>query len=150
MKRSLLLAGIGLLCLSALGFSATPGRHPEYLHAIQSLRDARWMLEHRPVDRAVTQSETAAIQEVDAALDGLKQAAVEDGKNLHEHEHVEDPSDRVQHLHKAKDFLAEAHHYAAEPEDDPRVRGLQQQILHHIDAAAGLTDRALRESRGHN
>ena len=40
-----------------------PGRHPAYLHALTDLRDARWNLEHRPGDAAVSAQEDVAIVE---------------------------------------------------------------------------------------
>ena len=38
-----------------------PGKHPAYLHALTDLRTARWMLEHRPGDPAVSGREDESI-----------------------------------------------------------------------------------------
>jgi len=38
-----------------------PGDHPYYIHALSDLRDARWNLEHRAGDAAVSANEDVAI-----------------------------------------------------------------------------------------
>ena len=45
-----------------------PSKRPEYLHALSDLRDARWNLEHRPRDAAVSGQEDVAITEIDYAI----------------------------------------------------------------------------------
>ena len=63
-----LLAGLALAA-SVVSLSANaydlPGHHPAYLHALTDLRDARWNLEHRAGDAAVSANEDAAIVEVE-------------------------------------------------------------------------------------
>src|SRR5580704_9289969 len=76
-----------LVCL-ALPFAANadlPGKHPAYLHALSDLRAARWMLEHRPGDAAVSEHEDMAIMEIDKAIGEIKHAAIDDGKDIHDH-----------------------------------------------------------------
>src|ERR1700743_3921644 len=80
--RNKLLLG-GLLALVSLAANADmPGKHPAYLHALSDLRAARWMLEHRPGDAAVSAQEDVAITEIDKAIGEIKKASIDDGKNL--------------------------------------------------------------------
>ena len=76
------------LVLAATGCVVAPPppppapHHPAYLHALTDLRDARWNLEHRPGDAAVSTQEDVAIVETDRAINDAKTAAMEDGKNV--------------------------------------------------------------------
>ena len=77
-----LLATLALAAsFASLGASAAdlPGKHPAYLHALTDLRAARWNLEHRPGDAAVSAQEDVAIVETDRAIREAKVAAIEDG-----------------------------------------------------------------------
>ena len=53
-----------------------PGRHPAYLHALTDLRAARWMLQHRPGDVALSTHEDIAITEIDKTIGEIKHAAI--------------------------------------------------------------------------
>src|SRR5580704_2701275 len=87
---------IALLALVSAPFAANadlPGNHPAYLHGLTDLRTARWMLEHRPGDPAVSGQESVAIAEIDAAIGEIKRAAIDDGKDIHDHPKVDGPTD---------------------------------------------------------
>src|ERR1700677_1277708 len=85
-----------LLAVAPLAFAHAdlPGKHPLYLHALSDLRTARWMIEHRPGDAAVSGHEDVAIQEIDAAIGEVKAAAIDDGKDIHDHPSVDIGADR--------------------------------------------------------
>jgi hypothetical protein len=139
-----MLAGIALLFILPLAANAdTPGKHPYYLHALSDLRAARWMLEHRPGDAAVSGQEDVAITEIDAAIREIKKAAIDDGKDLHDHPGVNDVADRPGRLHKALDLLHKVHGDVAREEDDPMVKGLRNRAVGHIDAAIEATRHAI-------
>ena len=119
-----------------------PGKHPAYLHALSDLRTARWMLEHRPGDAAVSRHEDAAITEIDKAIGEIKHAAIDDGKDLHDHPGT-DVADRPGRLHKALELLRQVHSDVAREEDDPMTRGLRNRAVGHIDAAIHETERTI-------
>jgi hypothetical protein len=133
----------GLLILPLLANADTPGKHPYYLHALTDLRAARWMLEHRPGDAAVSGQEDIAIGEIDAAILEIKHAAIDDGKNVNDHPAVDVPADRPGHLHKALELLRKVHSDVAREEDDPQIRGLRDRAVGHIDGAIHATERAI-------
>lgn len=143
--RNKLLLG-GLLALVSLTANADlPGKHPYYLHALSDLRAARWMLEHRPGDAAVSGQEDTAIVEIDAAIGEIKHAAIDDGKDIHDHPAVQGPNDRPGRLHKALELLHKVHSDVAREEDDPMVKGLRDRAVAHIDGAIHATDLAIRD-----
>lgn len=145
--RNKLLLG-GLLALVSLGANADlPGKHPYYLHALSDLRAARWMLEHRPGDAAVSGQEDVAITEIDAAIGEIKHAAIDDGKDLHDHPAVDAPNDHPGRLHKALELLHKVHSDVAREEDDPMVKGLRNRAVGRIDGAIHATEKAIHDVR---
>ena len=143
-KNKLLLGG--LLALVSLAANADlPGKHPYYLHALSDLRAARWMLEHRPGDAAVSGQEDVAITEIDAAIGEIKRASIDDGKDIHDHVGVDDQKDHPGRLHKALELLHKVHSDVAREEDDPMVKGLRNRAVGHIDGAIHATEKAVHD-----
>jgi hypothetical protein len=122
-----------------------PIRHPAYLHALSDLRTARWMLEHRPGDAAVSAHESEAIGEIDRAIGELKRAAIDDGKNIHDHPSSDLPSDYRGRLHKAADLLRKVRADTYREEDNPDARGLRDRAIGHVDAALHATEQAIHD-----
>jgi hypothetical protein len=150
MKLKILTILGGLLLLPLLANADLPGKHPYYLHALSDLRTARWMLEHRPGDAAVSANEDVAITEIDAAIGEIKKAAIDDGKNVNDHPNVDVPGDHPGHLHKALELLRKVHADVAREEDDPATKGLRDRAVGHIDGAIHATERAIGDVKpGH-
>jgi hypothetical protein len=147
------LGASALLLLMLTPFAANadlPGKHPFYLHALSDLRTARWLLEHRPGDPAVSGHEDLAIGAIDKAIDEIKRAAIDDGKDIHDHPALDVPPERPGRLHKALEILRKVHSDVAREEDDPAVRGLRDRSVHHIDEAIHQTEHAIGDvERGH-
>ena len=146
LKRPLV---VGML-LAALPFAASadlPGKHPYYLHALTDLRTARWMLEHRPGDAAVSGQEDVAITEIDGAIGEIKRASIDDGKDVHDHPKMDVPPDHPGRLHKALELLRKTHSDVAREEDDPLTKGLRNRAVGHIDGAIHATEKALNDAK---
>ena len=120
-----------------------PPQHPAYLHALSDLRDARWNLEHRPGDAAVSGQEDIAIVEVDRAIADAKTAAMEDGKNVYQHPPEDARIDRRGRLHHADELLHKARKDVAEGESNGAAVELRNRVIGHIDAAIQATQRAI-------
>jgi hypothetical protein len=136
----------GLVVFLAVPLAANadlPGKHPAYLHALSDLRTARWMVEHRPGDAVVSQHEDVAIMEIDKAIGEIKHAAIDDGKDIHDHPQVDVAPDRPGRLHKALELLRKVHSDVAREEDDPMTRGLRDRAVGHIDIAIHETERTI-------
>lgn len=146
LKRMMLTAGLGLL-LPLAAHADLPGRHPYYLHALSDLRAARWMLEHRPGDAAVSAQEDVAITEIDRAIGEIKHAAIDDGKPLEDHPPIDASLDHPGRLHKALELLHKVHHDVDREEDDPETRGLKDRALMHIDEASHAVEHAIHDVR---
>jgi hypothetical protein len=146
MKYRHWLGAMSLLLLLAMPFAVNadlPGKHPAYLHALTDLRAARWMLEHRPGDAVVSRHEDVAIMEIDKTIGEIKRAAIDDGKDIHDHPSVDVAPDRPGRLHKALELLRKVHGDVAREEDDPMTRGLRDRAVGHIDAAIHETEKTI-------
>lgn len=147
LRSKLLLSALVLAVVPFAANADLPGKHPHYLHALSDLRTARWMLEHRPGDAAVSGQEDVAITEIDAAIGEMKKAAYFDGKDIHDHPKVDDPPDHPGRLHKALELLREAHEDVAREEDDPMTRGLRDRAVGHVVGAIHATEHAIGDVR---
>ncbi len=145
-NKPLLATFLLTLTLPFAAHADVPGKHPFYLHALSDLRAARWMLQHRPGDAAVSAHEDVAIAEIDAAIGEIKHAAIDDGKNIEDHPNVDGPKNRPGRLHRALQLLHKVHSDVAREEDDPITRGLRNRAVGHIDAAIHATDGALADA----
>jgi hypothetical protein len=135
-----------LLVLFCAGCVVTqPSRHPAYLHALTDLRAARWMLEHRSGDAAVSVHEDEAITEIDRAIAEIQRAAIDDGKNVHDHPNVDVPNDYPGRLHRAAELLRKVRADTYREEDNPNARGLRDRAIAHVDAALHATERAIHD-----
>jgi hypothetical protein len=122
---------------------ALQGFHPAYLHALSDLRAARWMIEHRPGNWDQTVDEVNAVQQIDYAIQEIKHASIEDGKNLEDHPTVDERNDHDGRLHEAVDFLAKARQDIGQDEDNTFAAGLQAKAYNHIDAAIASVKKAI-------
>lgn len=133
--KSLFVAAFALLTLLFL-LPATPARAelPAYLHAISDLRTAREYLkmDTRP---GTGEARKYAINEISRAIDEMKKAAIDDGKNIW---HVPEPQsggDPNRPIHSAVKLLKEARHDVDHGEDTPENAGLRVRSLDHVDKA---------------
>lgn len=143
LKHLSLAALAGLL----LPLAAEAAQHPYYLHAMSDLRAARWMLEHKPGDPAVTDQEILAVNEIDAAMNEIAHASFYDGKNLNAYTPPNFVGDHRGRLNQALDLLHKVHNDIDQEEDDPQTRGLQKRAMMHVDEAKLATEHALGAAR---
>jgi tetratricopeptide (TPR) repeat protein len=145
MKAVLKLALVASVFVLAIAFSATTGvaqEHPAYLHALTDLRHARAHLE-RPDHGELREQEKKAIHEIDEAINEIKKAAINDGKDLNDHPPVDARMDWTGRLHRAIELINKAHSDIAREEDNRFAQGLQQRALEHIDKAHHHVEEAI-------
>ena len=121
-----------------------PGTHPFYQHALTDLRTARWLLSHQSGDRGVYVGEDVAIQEIDAAINEIRRASSDDGKDINIHPDI-DVKARGSRLLRAIETLNKAHSDIDREEDNPEVRDMRHRALWHIDRATRAADQAHAE-----
>jgi hypothetical protein len=122
-----------------------PARHPAYLHALSDLRAARWLIEHRPGDWAQTADETESVRQIDAAINDIKKAAFDDGKNTNDHPPLDEHPDHRGRIHEALQVLNKARADIAREEDNAFADGLRDRAIGHIDAAIRATRHVFNE-----
>jgi tetratricopeptide (TPR) repeat protein len=137
-----LLAAILVPVSQAHAQQVAPGPHPEYLHALSDLRLARAYLD-QVTDPNVKGDANHAIGEIDKAINEIKQASIDDGKNLHDHPPIDSEISPKGRFHKALDLLRSAHADCAHAEDIPQARGLRDRALGHIDNARDTVNNAI-------
>jgi hypothetical protein len=121
-----------------------PGPHPAYLHALSDLRTARHYLNDGWAWAPVKHDDNAAIREIDAAINEIKKASIDDGKGLNDPFPIDThlgPHDRFR---KANELLRSAHKDLSEAEDVPQARGLRDRAIAHVDQAHQIVDAADR------
>lgn len=137
-----------LLALSA-GHAAAQGKHPAYLHALTDLRTARAHLQ-RADGGELREEEKEAIHQIDEAINEIKKASIDDGKDLNDHPPVDAGLDHTGRLHRAKQLLEKAHQDIAHEEDNSFAQGLQQRSFEHIDKAIHKVDEAIHFVESHS
>jgi hypothetical protein len=121
-----------------------PGPHPAYLHALSDLRAARHYLNDAWAWAPVKHDDNEAIREIDAAINEIKKASIDDGKGLNDPFSIDthlSPHDRFR---KANELLWSAHNDLSRAEDVPASRGLRDRAIGHVDRAHQIVDAAER------
>ena len=143
--RLMLLAVMAAVLAACASPPPPPPHHPAYLRALSDLRAARWLIEHRPGDWAQTVDESEAVRQIDEAIRDLKEAAIDDGKNIDYHPPVDERPDHRGRIHEALEYLRKARGDVAQEEDNGFARGLRNRSIGHIDAAIGATRRVFND-----
>jgi hypothetical protein len=131
--------------LTSFATAETPGVHPAYLHALTDLRHARAHLDRWVPNGRVDSDESRAIQAIDAAINDIKQAAIDDGKPLEDHPPVDNNWSASDRFHRALELLDSAYHDIDQREDNKWNRGLKGRALGHIDQARHAIHNALHD-----
>jgi hypothetical protein len=146
-KLMFVVAALLLLVPAFLSAAPQPPReHPAYFHALTDLRHARAHLQ-RPDGGELREQERIAIREIDEAINEIKRASIEDGKNIDDHPPVDSHLDWGGRLHRAAELLDKAHRDVSEEEDNRFADGLQARALRHIDEAHHHVEEAIHMVR---
>ena len=123
--------------------------HSGYQHALSDLHAARWNLQHRPGEVAVSLQEDIAISEIDRAIGEARKAA-HDSTKYQGTQAGEDTLDRPGRLHHAVELLEKAHDDLAQEEDSPAARSVKRRAIDHVDKAITAARQAVLDfEHGH-
>ena len=87
--------------------------------------------------------EAEAIGDIDKAINEIKLASIDDGKNLDDHPPVDAKEPRSGRLHKALAALKAAKKDVSEEEDNAYAQGLRAKALRHIENALKHTEEGI-------
>jgi hypothetical protein len=133
--KSLTAAGFALLAFVVLApGTQARAQMPAYLHAISDLRSARWYLQQDTRPRG-EEARAHAIEQISKAIDEMKVAAVDDGKNPWRTPPPQSGGGEGWPLHSAVKLLKEARGDVDHGHDMPENHGLRERSLDHIDHA---------------
>ncbi len=138
-KIALLLA---VFSVSLFSTAVAQREHPAYLHALSDLRAARWMIDHRAGDWKATEEENAAVRKIDEAINEIKQASIDDHKDINDHPKAQEINEHRGRLEKAKEYLRKARKDIDEEEDNGFAKGLKKRAADHIDEAIRMVEKA--------
>jgi tetratricopeptide (TPR) repeat protein len=142
MKKRIVLV-LGLLALVAITACTVVVRknvavHPPYLHALSDLRLARAYLDKLTPNEEVDAREYGAIEQINAAIDEIKRAAIDDGKNLADHPPIDANLKRVNRYQKALELLEKVHRDINREEDNTYANHLKKRALEHVEKARNI------------
>src|ERR1700733_347951 len=135
-------AGLAMVAAPTVQAQEVPGPHPHYLHALSDLRAARHYLNDGWTWEAVRRDDNEAIRQIDAAIDEIKRASIDDGKGLNDPFTVDTHLSAHDRFRKANELLWAAHNDLAKAEDVPQARGLRDRAIGHVDKAHQIVDNA--------
>jgi hypothetical protein len=136
-------AAFALLTLLTLApATVAHAQMPAYLHALSDLRSARAFLEYdtRPAWAGHRQH---AIEQIQKAIDDIKVAARDDGKNPWHTPPPQSGGSEAWPIHSAVKLLKEARGDVDHGVDLPENHGLRERSLEHIDHALQELEPAL-------
>ncbi len=96
---------------------------------------------------AVDADEQRAIDEIDAAIREVKEAAIDDGKTVERPSSGGCPHGQADRLRRAMELLDSAHNDIDQHESDGFAKGLKHRALHHIDEARKAVRHAMEARR---
>lgn len=127
---------VGAAMLIALFAITSPAKaqEPHYLRALSQLRAARDYIQYDK-GQAYGDVRQHAIDEINKAIDEVKHAAWDDGKNTMFQPPMPGSSQTWTPLHNANSWLQTAKGNVSQGVDNPQNAGLREQATRHIDEA---------------
>jgi hypothetical protein len=142
-------AAVCALATLAVLAIATPAQaqEPHYLQALSDLRTARDYVQFDHRDGFGKQRHDA-VDEINKAIDEIKHAAWDDGKNTRFAPPATGVTDPWAPMHQAKNWLDAAVTHVQQGVDTPENQGLRARAFHHIWAAHQIVQGVLN-MQGH-
>lgn len=139
--KMFLMAVVAMIMMTTF---ASAEAHPAYLRALGNLREARANLDVATPNYRLNDDERRAVSEIDAAIQEVRSAAIDDGKPAGFRPRIDERLDGPGRLRRAMELLDMAHRDVDEHESDKFAKGLKKRALKHIDEARNSTQRAMK------
>jgi hypothetical protein len=137
-----------VLLLSAMGAADTSGALPAYRDTLADLRYARAYLSVETPEARLDADDATAVEQIDAAMRDVKEAAVDDGKPLSDHPPVDELAGRTERLRRALELLDRAFEENYQRDQVSFLNGLKaNSAQRHIDEARKVVQHALATKR---
>jgi hypothetical protein len=151
MKRLLLTALAAIVVAAALPSASRAEDHPAYLHALSDLRAARWLVKHKPANGwRMAHQEDDAWRDIERAINEIKHASIDDGKDIEDHPPVQNEGDHGGRLRRARELLHKVRDDISGAEENGHARGLRRRAMHHVDNAIRHLDYAIHDGEAHH
>ena len=92
-----------------------------------------------------TADEAEAIRQIDAAINDVKTAAADDGKNPNAHPPLDENPEQRGRIHQALQLLNKARADLARDEDNAYAAGVRNRAIGHVDAAIAAARRVFTD-----
>ena len=149
-KLYLMILAFGVIALAAPSVTQAqrvPGPHPAYLRALSDLRAARHYLNDGWAWPAVKRDDDAAILEIDAAMNEIKKAAIDDGKGVNDPFPIDVHLTPRNRFSQANRLLSKVYDDLLKAEDVPESRGLRDRAVRHVARAHQIVENAYRTAQ---
>jgi len=151
MKTSFaLVAGALVLIAATTQLLADGSAHPYYLQALSDLHAAKWNIEHCPSSSKTADDKEKAANEINAEISAINRAAINDGKDIQDHQKADEALDAQGHLHRALDLLEKTRMSLSHEQDDSTTRGLRKASFLHLCKAIRFLGKSLLVAGHHN
>jgi hypothetical protein len=118
--------------------------HPAYLHALSDLRLMRAYLDRLTPSERVDDESAQAIQEIDAAMREIREASIDDHKDLRDHMPIDARLTVSSRYRKARESGDAAWRDLNQEEDDKFARGLKHRAMDHVEKANHIVDHIIK------
>lgn len=133
---------------SVVATADTAGALPAYRDTLADLRHARAYLNVETPDARLHADDAEAIEQIDAAIRDVEEAAVDEGKSLNDHPPVDEHAARADRLRRALELLDRAHEENYQRAQVSFLQGLKaNSAQQHIHEARKAVQHALAEGR---
>lgn len=145
MKLPMTLLAAAILLSACASTPMATRRHPAYMQAFSKLRAARWILKHSSGGYAAGKDEFGALWQVKAAMNSVRQAAVDEGQDPYSFPLSDPPFGYGRGLQRTLGLLSGALGYLDQEEDRRSALFLRNSSIRHVKQAMRLVQQALSE-----
>jgi hypothetical protein len=145
---------IAVAVCSLFALAATPsraqdhGNHSGYMHALTDLRLMRAYLNRWGDNDRVDDESQRAIAEIDEAMRNIREARIDDHKQLNDHREIDFHMSQPERYHKALEAGRAAAQDVGSEGEWGEQPGLKERVRGHVEAANQIVDHIVHRVEG--